>query len=202
MSEKFDPEQVDWDKSGGLVPAVVQHALTREVLMLGYMNAEALAATIETELVTFFSRSRQELWQKGETSGNLLRLRRLALDCDNDTILVEAEPTGPVCHKGWQTCFGDEPLSPAWLALLNDTIRQRAEEKSEKSYSWRLLEKGQGKVAQKFGEEAVELVVAATYEEDGRVAEEAADAIYHMLLLLRARGVDLAEVMGVLKGRA
>ncbi len=202
MTPDFKTDQIDWDKVSGLIPAIVQHAGTREVLMLGYMNAEALAATLASGLVTFFSRSRQELWQKGETSGNQLRLTGIKLDCDGDTFLVEAEPTGPVCHKGTETCFGEAPRSPAWLNLLEATIRDRQRDKPETSHTWQLLSKGPPAAARKLGEEAIELTIAAISEDDGRVREEAADLLYHLLVLLRARDLSLGEVIATLRSRA
>jgi phosphoribosyl-ATP pyrophosphohydrolase/phosphoribosyl-AMP cyclohydrolase len=202
MTSELETDLIDWGKGSGLVPAVVQHAGTREVLMLGYMNAEALAATLGSGLVTFFSRSRQELWRKGESSGNSLLLTGIKLDCDGDTFLVEAEPAGPVCHLGTETCFGDAPRSPAWLNLLEATIRDRQREKPEASHTWRLLSNGPPAAARKLGEEAVELAVAATSEGDDRVAEEAADVLYHLLVLLRARDLSLDKVICVLRSRA
>ncbi len=202
MEKSFEAGDVDWAKGDGLVPAIVQHAASREMLMLGYMNEEALAATLACGRVTFFSRSKQRLWQKGETSGNVLELRRLSLDCDGDTILVEAMPVGPTCHLGSETCFGEAPVSPAWLTLLENTIRQRQQDGDEASYTFRLLRDGPAASARKVGEEAVELAVAALDEDGSRVTEEAADLVYHLLVLLRARGIAFAEVVNVLKARA
>jgi phosphoribosyl-ATP pyrophosphohydrolase/phosphoribosyl-AMP cyclohydrolase len=202
MEISFKSSDVDWAKEDGLVPVIVQHDASREILMLGYMNAEALAATTTSGKVTFFSRSKQRLWQKGETSGNVLQAKRLSLDCDGDTILVEATPAGPTCHLGSETCFGAAPTSPAWLSLLEGTIRQREQEADEASYTFQLLRNGPAASARKVGEEAVELAVAALDEDGGRVTEEAADLVYHLLVLLRSRGIAFAEVVNVLKARA
>lgn len=198
----LDPTAIDWDKVGGLVPAVIQDARTGDVLMLGYMSPEALDATLADGLVTFFSRTKKRLWKKGETSGNHLSLTRIRLDCDNDTLLVEAIPEGPTCHLGSDTCFGDRAASPAWLALLEETIRQRAEEGSPESYTVEMLQGGSAATARKLGEEAIELVLAATTESLERVSEEAADVIYHLLLVLRSRDVGLDDVIAVLQSRA
>ncbi|MCH8862541.1 MAG: bifunctional phosphoribosyl-AMP cyclohydrolase/phosphoribosyl-ATP diphosphatase HisIE [Proteobacteria bacterium] len=198
----LDPAAIDWDKLDGLVPAVVQDARTRDVLMLGYMNREALEATLADRLVTFFSRSRQRLWRKGETSGNHLGLTRIRLDCDQDTLLIEAVPEGPTCHLGSDTCFGDREPSPAWLALLEATIGERAEAGSAESYTVEMLKGGPAGTARKLGEEAIEVVLAATTESAERVAEEAADLIYHLLLVLKSRDIGLGEVIDVLQKRA
>lgn len=202
MEKSFEIKDVDWAKGDGLAPAIIQHTATREILMLGYMNAEALEATLTSGRVTFFSRSKQRLWQKGETSGNVLEAKRLSLDCDGDTLLVEAMPAGPTCHLGSETCFGDAPASPAWLTLLENTIRDRQQEGEEASYTAGLLKDGPAAAARKVGEEAVELAVAALDEDGSRVTDEAADLIYHMLVLLRARGIGLNEVVNVLRRRA
>lgn len=202
MGIDLDPASIDWDKVGGLVPAIIQDARTRDILMLGYMNPEALDATLADGLVTFFSRTKQRLWQKGETSGNHLRLAGIRMDCDQDTLLVEAIPAGPTCHLGTDTCFGDRALSPAWLAVLEETIIQRAEEGSADSYTAEMLQGGAAGTARKLGEEAIEVVLAATGEGADRVAEEAADLIYHLLLVLKSRDVGLGDVIGVLQARA
>lgn len=199
---EFDPAGVDWQKGGGLVPAIVQAADTREILMLAYMNREALEKTLSSGHVTFFSRSRDCIWQKGETSGNRLRLRAARLDCDKDTILIEADPTGPVCHLGSDTCFGDEAVTPAWLSRLEGVIREREASKSAESHSWKILSGGPPSAAEKFGEEASELQTAAVSESDDRVAEEAADALYHLLLLLHSRRLSLGDVLRVLVSRS
>lgn len=198
----LDPATIDWDKVDGLVPAVIQDARTRDILMLGYMSREALEATLADGLVTFFSRTRQRLWQKGESSGNHLELSRIRLDCDKDTLLVEAIPRGPTCHLGSDTCFGDRESSPAWLALLEATIDQRAGEGSAESYTVQMLQGGPAGTARKLNEEAIEVLLAATSESPERVVEEAADLVYHLLLVLKSRDVGLGEVIDVLQKRA
>jgi len=196
---------IDWAQ--GLIPAVVQDAGSGEVLMLGYMNEEALAATRATGQVTFFSRSRQRLWVKGETSGNFLAFKAAAIDCDGDTLLILAAPSGPVCHRGPRTCFGDGPRPAAaglaFLAELEGVIAARAAgaQPGAASYTARLLAAGPRGAAQKLGEEAVEAALAAVAETDERVVEEAADLMYHLLVLLRSRGLTLGQVVRALEGR-
>ncbi|MBE0650355.1 MAG: bifunctional phosphoribosyl-AMP cyclohydrolase/phosphoribosyl-ATP diphosphatase HisIE [Bacteroidales bacterium] len=194
--------EVNFDKSTGLVPAVIQDADTKTVLMLGYMNEESLQKTMETGLVTFYSRSRQELWTKGETSGNFLKLVNIKPDCDNDTLLVEAKPVGPVCHLGTDTCWGEEnKVEFGFLSQLEGIIANRIEHPSEESYTSRLVRKGINKVAQKVGEEAVEMVIEAKDQNDGLFLNEAADLLYHYLILLQAKGYKLQDVADVLEGR-
>jgi phosphoribosyl-AMP cyclohydrolase / phosphoribosyl-ATP pyrophosphohydrolase len=198
-------DRIDWVKGGGLVPAIIQDALTGSVLMLGYMNREALQATLTTRRVVFFSRSRQRLWHKGETSGNTLELRELRLDCDADTLLVSVQPTGPACHTGSLTCFGDEPLaaaaSLAFLAQLEQIIAQRASDSPEGSYTARLLAGGLRRVAQKVGEEGLEVALAACGDGDEALLGECADLLYHLLVLLRARTLRLDQVIELLRSR-
>jgi phosphoribosyl-ATP pyrophosphohydrolase/phosphoribosyl-AMP cyclohydrolase len=200
-----DIERIDWDKGAGLVPAIVQDAHSGSVLMLGYMNREALQATLKSGRVVFFSRSKQRLWQKGETSGHSLELRALRLDCDADTLLLTAEPAGPVCHTGTATCFGDEPLAAAarlsFLAQLEQIIAQRVAENPEGSYTARLVQSGVRRVAQKVGEEGLEVALAGCGEDDGALLGECADLLYHLLVLLRARALSLAQVIEVLRAR-
>jgi phosphoribosyl-ATP pyrophosphohydrolase/phosphoribosyl-AMP cyclohydrolase len=198
--------QVDFNKGNGLVPVIVQDAVTRRVLMLGYMNEEALTITQERGLVTFYSRSRQKLWTKGETSGNYLTVRDIATDCDNDTILIKAIPSGPVCHTGSDTCF-DEANNPSlmtsseFLFYLEEVIFDRREHPIEGSYTNHLFSRGINKIAQKMGEEAVELVIEAKDDNKPLFLGEAADVIYHMLVLLAQKNVHLEEVVEVLKRR-
>jgi phosphoribosyl-ATP pyrophosphohydrolase/phosphoribosyl-AMP cyclohydrolase len=197
---------LDWGKSDGLLPAVVQHATSGAVLMLGYMNREALEATQASGRVTFWSRSRQRLWTKGETSGNILLLRGLAADCDGDSLLVLAEPGGPVCHFGTPTCWGQSAPHAAaetlaFLAELEQLIAQRTALRPEGSYTTRLLAQGTLRIAQKVGEEGLELALAGTAQSDAHVVGEAADLLYHMLVLLRVRNVDLGQVIGELAAR-
>jgi phosphoribosyl-ATP pyrophosphohydrolase/phosphoribosyl-AMP cyclohydrolase len=198
-------KDVDFDKSGGLVPAIVQDADTGAVLMLAYMNREALDETLKRRRAVFYSRSKQRLWEKGETTGHTLDVVDVAVDCDNDTLLVTARPRGPVCHEGTLTCFGDSPRAAAtgigFLAKLEGVIEQRATEKPESSYTARLLAKGIAKVAQKVGEEGVEVALAAVAEDDGKVVGESADLVFHLLVLLRARGLTLKQVVDVLESR-
>ena len=201
MSE-FDSSVLDWSKGEGLLPAVVQHWRSGAVLMLGYMNADALAQTQRTGKVTFFSRSKQRLWTKGETSGHFLLLKSLRGDCDNDTILVQAEPIGPTCHKGTQSCFGDGSEPPlAFLAELDALIAQRESERPTGSYTTKLFDGGVRRIAQKVGEEGVETALAAVAQEANDLRSESADLIFHLLVLLRARGVEFADVIAELRAR-
>jgi phosphoribosyl-AMP cyclohydrolase / phosphoribosyl-ATP pyrophosphohydrolase len=193
---------LDWAKGDGLLPVVVQHWLTGEVLMLGYMNAEALAKTRATGQVTFFSRSKQRLWTKGETSGHVLALKSLRVDCDADTLLALAEPHGPTCHKGTSSCFGNE-VQPAlgFLAELDALVAQRYAERPPGSYTTRLFEGGIRRMAQKVGEEGVETALAAVAQDDDALLGEAADLVYHLMVTLRARGLSLSNVAALLAER-
>jgi phosphoribosyl-AMP cyclohydrolase / phosphoribosyl-ATP pyrophosphohydrolase len=197
--DPFDPESLDWDKQDGLVPAVVQHAGSLQVLMLGYMDRAALAATLDSGRVTFFSRSRQRLWTKGETSGHVLGLVGLEADCDRDTLLVRALPHGPTCHLGRGSCFPQAPES--FLPRLDALVAQRASERPAGSYTTRLLEAGVRAVAQKVGEEGVEAALAAVAQDDAALVGESADLLFHLLVLLRSRGLALAEVEAELRRR-
>ena len=198
-------DEVDFDKGQGLVPAIVQDADSGAVLMLAYMNRAALEQTLARGRAVFYSRSKQRLWEKGETTGHSLDVVGVSLDCDQDTLLVTARPRGPACHNGTLTCFGNEPRSAAtaisFLATLEGVIAQRATEKPESSYTARLLAKGINKVAQKVGEEGVETALAGANESDQKLTEEAADLLFHALVLLRARGVPLAAVVRELEAR-
>jgi phosphoribosyl-AMP cyclohydrolase / phosphoribosyl-ATP pyrophosphohydrolase len=201
----IDLERIDWDKGAGLVPAIIQHALSGAVLMLGYMNREALQATLDRGQVVFYSRSKQRLWEKGETSGHTLALLDLRLDCDADTLLITALPAGAVCHTGATTCFGDAPGSAAerlsFLAALAELIERRATEAPTGSYTAQLLASGVRRIAQKVGEEGVELALAAVSESDAALLGESADLLYHLLVLLRARSLTLEGVVDELKRR-
>jgi phosphoribosyl-ATP pyrophosphohydrolase/phosphoribosyl-AMP cyclohydrolase len=201
----FDISTVDFAKGGGLVPAIVQDGATGAVLMMAYMNKEALEQTLRRARAVFFSRSKQRLWEKGETTGHTLEVDDITLDCDCDTLLVTARPHGPACHNGTLTCFGDEPRSAAtriaFLAKLEAVIAQRATQKPEDSYTARLLGKGVARVAQKVGEEGVELALAGVGEPDDKVIEESADLLFHLLVLLRARGIALQQVVEKLESR-
>ncbi len=193
---------LDWAKGDGLLPAVIQHATEGRVLMLGYMNAEALHKTLETAQVTFFSRSKQRLWTKGETSGNVLKLVSIQVDCDRDTLLVQAHPVGPTCHTGTQTCFGDA-MQPALglLAELEAVIQSRANDDPDSSYTARLLRDGVARCAQKVGEEGVEVALAAVQGKRDELHNEAADLLYHLLVCLNASGSSLDEVLNILDAR-
>ncbi len=193
---------VDFEKQNGLVPAIVQDARTKNVLMLGYMNNEALQKTLETRLVTFYSRSRKTLWTKGETSGNYLHLADIQSDCDNDTLLVQALPDGPVCHLGTDTCWGEtNRLQCGFLTELEEVIADRRQNPTEKSYTASLFKKGINKIAQKVGEEAVEVVIEAKDQNDDLFLNESADLVFHFLVLLQAKGFRFNEVLEVLRER-
>ena len=192
-------DQLDWDKQGGLLPAIVQDADSRQVLMLGYMDRAALRATLDSGKVTFFSRSKQRLWMKGEQSGHVLALVRLETDCDRDSLLVQARPHGPTCHLQRASCFAEAPAD--FLAVLERRIEARLAADPAGSYTRRLLDKGLPKVAQKVGEEAVETVIAALAEDDTALRNESADLLYHLLVLLRAKDMPLAQVIDTLRSR-
>jgi phosphoribosyl-AMP cyclohydrolase / phosphoribosyl-ATP pyrophosphohydrolase len=201
----LDPATLDFEKSGGLLPAIIQHAQSGAVLMLGYMNREALIETLRRRRVVFFSRSRRRLWEKGETSGHTLRLVGVCADCDRDALLVTALPTGPVCHLGTRTCFGDGPPSGAaglaFLGELEQVIAQRIAEHPQGSYTARLHAQGPRRIAQKVGEEGLEVALAAAAESDERVVSESADLLYHLLLLLQSRDLRLEQVAAELESR-
>lgn len=192
---------LDFKKGGGLLPAVIQDAKTHKVLMLGYMNEEALETTVAEGKVTFFSRSKQRLWTKGETSGNFLKVVSIAEDCDNDTLLIKATPVGPVCHTGADTCFEEINQSDNFLLHLEKVIQDRKNNPTEKSYTTSLFQKGINKVAQKVGEEAVELVIEAKDDNEELFLGEAADLMYHYLVLLAAKNYELEDVLKVLRQR-
>jgi phosphoribosyl-ATP pyrophosphohydrolase/phosphoribosyl-AMP cyclohydrolase len=192
-------QAIDWAKLDGLVPAIIQDAGNQRVLMLGYMDRAALQATLDTGKVTFFSRSRQRLWTKGETSGHYLQLVSIETDCDSDSLLVQALPHGPTCHLQRASCF---PAAPAnFLAELDQLIDQRERERPAGSYSTKLFEGGLRRMAQKVGEEGVETSLAAVVEDDPALLGEAADLIFHLVVLLRARGLSLADAVRVLEQR-
>jgi len=202
MGQEKDFSRSDWKKGGGLIPAIVQDVATLRVLMLGYMNEASFEATQSTGFVTFFSRSKQRLWQKGETSGNRLRLVSIALDCDGDTFLVKTEPEGPACHTGAETCFGEDgTASLSVLADLAKTVRARRGAKPEESYTALLFAEGMSRMAQKVGEEGVEVALAAVTQSP-TLREEAADLLYHLLVVLEASGCGLDAVLEVLAERA
>ncbi len=194
---------LDFNKQGGLIPAIIQDAKTDKVLMLGYMNQEALEKTEKEGIVTFFSRSKQRLWTKGETSNNFLHVVDIKVDCDEDTLLIKVNPDGPTCHTGADTCWDEvnNPGQAGWLNHLKAVIRDRKSNPSEKSYTASLFEKGTSKIAQKVGEEAVELVIEAMDSNDDLFKGEAADLLFHYLVLLEQRGMDFDEIIDVLKSR-
>ena len=195
--------KIDFEKGGDLVPAIIQDADTQQVLMLGYMNEEALSATQDSGFVTFYSRSRQCLWRKGETSGNTLTLVDMAADCDQDTVLVRARPAGPTCHKGTISCFGNHgPQGLGWLAELTATIESRKAADPENSYTAKLLQGPLTKCAQKVGEEGVETVIAALSETDAALTAESADLLYHLMVLLTAKKLSLIDIVQELKTRS
>lgn len=202
MKPSFDLSAVAWAKSDGLVPAIVQDATSLRVLMLGYVNEAALRQTMASGLVTFFSRSKQRLWQKGETSGHVLRVRDIKLDCDGDTFLIMADPVGPTCHRGTRTCFGEgDGADLSVLADLAATIRERRNAPEAESYTARLFAEGLTRIAQKVGEEGVETALAGATQ-GANLTSEAADLLYHLLVLLEASGASLGDVLKVLQARA
>lgn len=192
----------DWDKGGGLLPAIIQDSRTSQILMLGYMNREAAQATLDTGHVTFFSRSKQRLWTKGETSGNTLGFVSATLDCDRDTILVQAVPAGPACHTGARTCFGDAlPRGAGFLGQLDSLIHERRAQMPEGSYTTSLFEAGKARMAQKVGEEGVELALARMKDDRDEMANEAADLLYHLMVLLADADMALEDAVAVLRSR-
>lgn len=195
--------KIDFEKGGGLVPAIIQNADTEQVLMLGYMNGEAVRATQNSGFVTFYSRSRKCLWRKGETSGNTLALVDMAVDCDNDTLLVRARPAGPTCHLGTISCFGEQGAQGlGWLAELANLIESRKSADPKTSYTAELLQGPLTECAQKVGEEGVETVIAALAETDEALTDEAADLLYHLMVLLAAKNQSLVDIVSALKGRS
>lgn len=193
---------IDFSKyADGLVPAIIQDAATAKVLMLGFMNEEALLKTKELQKVTFYSRSKNRLWTKGEQSGNFLLLKSISVDCDKDTLLIKADPVGPVCHSGADTCFNEINKSIHFLSELENIIADRKNNPSDESYTSSLFKKGINKVAQKVGEEAVELVIEAKDDNADLFKDEAADLLFHYLILLHAKGFVLQDVVGVLQQR-
>ena len=202
-----DPwKTLDWNKGDGLLPAIVQDAGSGAVLMLGYMNREALAATLASGDVTFWSRSKGRLWTKGESSGHFLKLKEIAADCDGDTLLITAQALGPACHKGTPTCWGESPPQTsaqqfAFLEFLEQLIAQRIATRPPGSYTAKLLDQGMRRIAQKVGEEGLELALAGVAQSDPEIIGEAADLLYHTLLLLKAKGLSLSQVIVELERR-
>ena len=194
---------IDFEKMGGLVPAIIQDAVTQKVLMLGFMNEEAYKKTMDTKHVTFWSRTRNTLWTKGETSGNFLNLVDIKVDCDNDTLLVQAHPDGPTCHTGTDTCWGEEnvPSPLLFLTELQDFINRRKEEMPEGSYTTKLFKEGINKIAQKVGEEALETIIEATNGTNEHLVYEASDMLYHLLVMLTEKGLRIEDVAQELQKR-
>ena len=203
MNFKDLTNQIDFKKGNGLVPAIIQDAKTLKVLMLGYLNKEAYEKTIQLGKVTFYSRSKQRLWTKGEESGNFLHVKDISLDCDKDTLLIKAEPVGPVCHKGTDTCWEEENKAGKidFLMQLQQVITERKKNMSEASYTASLFKKGINKIAQKVGEEAVELVIEAKDDNEELFMGEAADLLFHYLVLLSAKDYSLEQVVALLEKR-
>jgi len=193
-------KQIDFTKGNGLVPVIIQDDATLQVLMLGYMNQEALEQTMREGKVTFFSRSKNRLWTKGETSGNFLFVKEILIDCDNDTILVKVNPAGPTCHTGTNSCFGAD-TAKGFIYHLEKVINQRIDDNEKDSYTNNLFKKGINKIAQKVGEEAVELVIESKDDNINLFRNEAADLLYHLLILLKAKGVKINEIEEVLRER-
>lgn len=195
----FQLDTLDWRKGDGLLPAIVQDAGNHRVLMLGYMSREALQATLDSGEVTFFSRSKQRLWKKGETSGHVLQLVSMEHDCDNDTLLIQAHPHGPTCHLQRASCFADAPAD--FLSELDALVAARERDRPAGSYTTRLFEDGVRRIAQKVGEEGVETALAAVAQDDAALLGESADLLFHLTVLLRARGLSLQDAVSVLKRR-
>lgn len=198
----LQPSQLDWQKMKGLIPAIIQNADNGEVLMLGYMNQQALEITLESRQVTFFSRSKQRLWTKGESSGHSLSLKAISLDCDGDSLLVQVEPQGPSCHLGYSSCF-QPPLESrlGFLDALIKVIQERAQSSASSSYTAQLLAEGLNRCAQKVGEEAVETVIAAVSKNREELINEATDLIFHLLVMLQACELSFYELLDCLKRR-
>ncbi|UOE80131.1 bifunctional phosphoribosyl-AMP cyclohydrolase/phosphoribosyl-ATP diphosphatase HisIE [Vibrio splendidus] len=197
-------ERIDWEKVDGLVPAIVQDYQSSQVLMMGYMNPAALEKTGETGQVTFFSRTKERLWTKGETSGNVLQLQNMSLDCDNDTLLVKVNPIGPTCHTGTTTCWdGDkqEETQMVWLHHLEQLLAARKDADPESSYTASLYARGTKRISQKVGEEGVEVALAATSGDKAELVCESADLIYHLMVLLQDQGLSMNDVVNKLKER-
>ncbi len=197
-------ERINWDKVDGLIPAIVQDYQSSQVLMMGYMNRDALLKTGDTERVTFFSRTKERLWTKGETSGNVLRLVNIALDCDNDTLLVKVNPIGPTCHTGTTTCWDGDPQEESqmvWLHQLEQLLAARKSADPDSSYTASLYARGTKRISQKVGEEGVEVALAATSGDKAEVVSESADLMYHLLVLLQDQGLSMNDVINKLRER-
>jgi phosphoribosyl-AMP cyclohydrolase / phosphoribosyl-ATP pyrophosphohydrolase len=195
----IDSNALAWDKQDGLLPAIIQHAQTLQVLMLGYMNRESLAETELRGKVVFYSRSKQRLWMKGESSGHVLNVISLQADCDADTILITALPEGPTCHRGTESCFDNAPVN--FIAKLDNLVAQRKIDKPEGSYTTKLFDSGIRRISQKVGEEGVETALAAVAQEDADLIGEAADLVYHLIVLMQAKGMDWRAIENKLQER-
>ncbi len=201
IREKTDIEKIDFTKQGGLVPVIVQDDANGQVLMLGYANEEAVEKTLDSGLAWFYSRSRDRLWQKGESSGNVLRVSAIYADCDADTLLIKAEPAGPVCHTGSQSCFATPPGDGHFIHQLDTLIKGRKADLPEGSYTTRLFNSGIERIAQKVGEEATETIIAALRQQDEDLLNEAADLLYHLDVLLVEKGLSIGDVIKILADR-
>ncbi|MCS5710411.1 bifunctional phosphoribosyl-AMP cyclohydrolase/phosphoribosyl-ATP diphosphatase HisIE [Candidatus Berkiella aquae] len=193
--------KLDWNKMNGLIPAIVQDINTQKVLMLGYMNQAALQQTLSTKIVTFYSRSRNTLWVKGETSGNYLQFCEIVNDCDNDSLLLMVKPLGPTCHQGTNSCYGEGNNISTVIEQLEKIIMQRQKQMPTESYTAKLFSLGLERIAQKVGEEGVEVALAGVLSEGNKLCEEVADLLFHVLVLLRAREIPFSEVLAVLVAR-
>lgn len=194
----IDISKIDFAKMDGLIPAIITDQYTNAVLMLGFMNKEALTKTLETSKVTFYSRTKQRLWTKGETSGNFLEVKGMKIDCDNDTLLITAKPQGPVCHTGDFTCFGESKSNAAFLEYLAQVIKRRRNDSPDESYTAKLFTRGKNRIIQKVGEEGVEVVIAAKNEDKNEIINESADLLFHLLVMLESQEVDFSEVIDCL----
>lgn len=194
---------INWEKAGNLIPAIVQHIKTQQILMLGYMNPEALEKTLESGQITFYSRSRKTLWKKGETSGNTLKLCKIITDCDQDALLLLAEPAGPTCHTGSTSCFGESPSNRHndVLEQLRDKIQERKKNRLANSYVSELFNSGTARIAQKVGEEGVEVALAAVCKDKKALSEETADLLFHLLILMEDQNIEWQDILGILKTR-
>ncbi|MGD8780190.1 MAG: bifunctional phosphoribosyl-AMP cyclohydrolase/phosphoribosyl-ATP diphosphatase HisIE [Ignavibacteria bacterium] len=197
----IETNTVNFEKLNGLVPAIIIDDITGQVLMLGFMNKEALQKTIETKKVTFFSRSKNRLWTKGETSQNYLLLKNIKTDCDNDTLLVYAEPQGPTCHTGSYSCFGGKKENINWLLKLSELIKNRKKELPEGSYTTKLFKSGENRIIQKVGEEAVETIIAVKNRDKKEIINETSDLIYHLLVMLAEQEIELTDIVKNLEKR-
>ncbi|HEK2897103.1 TPA: bifunctional phosphoribosyl-AMP cyclohydrolase/phosphoribosyl-ATP diphosphatase HisIE [Proteus mirabilis] len=201
MMNSAKVSQLDWEKVDSLMPVVIQNAISGDVLMLGYMNKEALNVTLESGNVTFYSRTKQRLWTKGETSGNFLKLVNIYPDCDNDTLLILANPIGPTCHNGTESCFAPAQSQWGFLYELENLLRERKNASPDSSYTARLYASGTKRIAQKVGEEGVETALAATVNDREELKNEASDLLYHLMVLLQDQSLSLSDVIGCLQER-